>query len=327
MRRLLKIATREYVSYIRTVGFWLSMCLMPILLGAGAAIPAMMDRAAPTHTLAIVDHTGHGLTAAIEREFAAQAPPPGAKPGTYRQPVKVVPAPPEALTATTPAAANAALSPYIAGRKLLRNGRPLNAAAVLSNRGGQIDVDFWSSNLNDNSIQDKVGNAVQSAVRHDRLIAAGVPAQTLNAIEDIAPKITAFSPKAATSGGVVSMRDRLPTLAGFALGLMLWSVILTGAGILLNSVIEEKSTRILEVLLSSASTAEIMGGKILGVAGVAATVLVTWAALAGTALAIASPELGGDLLAVLFAKGLVAYFALYLLCGYLMYASVFAAIG
>ena len=31
MRRLLKIALREYLAYVRTVGFWLSMCLMPLV--------------------------------------------------------------------------------------------------------------------------------------------------------------------------------------------------------------------------------------------------------------------------------------------------------
>jgi ABC-2 type transport system permease protein len=55
-------------------------------------------------------------------------------------------------------------------------------------------------------------------------------------------------------------------------------VIFTGAGILLNSVIEEKSSRILEVLLSSASAPEIMFGKILGAAGVSAAGIWEWGA-------------------------------------------------
>ena len=63
----------------------------------------------------------------------------------------------------------------------------------------------------------------------------------------------------------MSLRDRLPAFVGFGMGVTLWSLILTGAGILLNSVIEEKSSRILEVLLTSATSApEIMAGKISG---------------------------------------------------------------
>ena len=79
------------------------------------------------------------------------------------------------------------------------------------------------------------------------------------------PEVATYSPRA--EAGRVGLRDRLPGFIGLGMGILLWMVILTGAGILLNSVIEEKSSRILEVLLSSASVAEIMGGKILGVAG------------------------------------------------------------
>ena len=64
----------------------------------------------------------------------------------------------------------------------------------------------------------------------------------------------------------MSFRDRLPGFVGLAVGFLLWSLVITGASILLNSVMEEKSNKILEVLLSSASSTEIMTGKVLGVA-------------------------------------------------------------
>ena len=70
------------------------------------------------------------------------------------------------------------------------------------------------------------------------------------------------------------------------MGMLLWMVVFTGAGMLLNSVIEEKSSRILEVLLTSASVPEIMAGKILGVAAVTATVLGVWLTIGGVGLAL-----------------------------------------
>jgi ABC-2 type transport system permease protein len=125
----------------------------------------------------------------------------------------------------------------------------------------------------------------------------------------------------------VSLRDRLPAIVGFAMGMLLWSVVLTGAGILLNSVMEEKSSRILEVLLASASTTEIMGGKIAGVALVTLTVMGVWASIGGYLLVTGAPGLAGDLGAVLLGRGMLWYFAVYLIGGYLMYAAAFAAIG
>jgi ABC-2 type transport system permease protein len=58
--------------------------------------------------------------------------------------------------------------------------------------------------------------------------------------------------------------------------MVLWSAVLTGAGILLNSVMEEKSNRVLEILRLSATTTQLMGGKILGVAMLALTLLSAW---------------------------------------------------
>jgi ABC-2 type transport system permease protein len=92
-------------------------------------------------------------------------------------------------------------------------------------------------------------------------------------------------------------------------------------------VIEEKSSRILEVLLTSASATEIMGGKILGVAAVTATVLGFWMTIAGTVLGLRFPTIAGDLAAIFFAKGMWAYFALYFVGGYLMFATLYVTIG
>jgi ABC-2 type transport system permease protein len=109
--------------------------------------------------------------------------------------------------------------------------------------------------------------------------------------------------------------------------MLLWMVVFTGAGMLLNSVIEEKSSRILEVLLTSASVPEIMAGKILGVAAVTATVLGVWLTIGGVGLALAAPQIAGDLADILFAKGMIAYLLLYFVLGYLMFATLYVTVG
>jgi len=111
------------------------------------------------------------------------------------------------------------------------------------------------------------------------------------------------------------------------MGIVLWSLILTGAGILLNSVIEEKQNRILEVLLTSASAPEIMTGKILGAAAVTATALAVWVTIATTLFGSQHPEVIGAVAALLFGKGLALYFLIYFVGGYLMYAALFTTIG
>ena len=145
-------------------------------------------------------------------------------------------------------------------------------------------------------------------------------------VQSFRPEVKAFSPNAA-SGGEVSMRDRIPSFIGLAAGFLLWSLVITGASILLNSVMEEKSNRILEVLLSSASATEILTGKVLGVAMLTLSVLVVWGGIGTFGLLSASPQTAATVGQVLMHDGLVFYFIAYMVGGYLMYAVLFAAIG
>ena len=363
MSRLLRIARREYLAYVRTAGFWLSILALPLVMGVSISAPMLMMRSAQPERLAIVDLTGQGLGEAVTRALdeeqaravgrslraaatAAGGPKAGdtvrlaqerggeaearkalaalnpavaerfktPKPSAVRQP-----APAEALNAADPKAAGVVLRREISERRL-------DTGLILSGRDDAIVMDLWSRNLAAPVLENDLRGHVRDIMRERALSRAGVDAATLKAVDALKPTLNSLSPKAA-SGEKISLRDRLPTYVGLAMGFLLWSMVMTGAGILLNSVIEEKSTKILEVLLSSASVPEIMGGKILGVAGLTGTVIGVWA-LAGTvALMAFAPGLAGDLGAVLMGKGLIFYFAAYLVGGYLMYASLFAGIG
>ena len=55
MSRLLTIAVREYLAYVRTVGFWLSLCLMPLVLALSSQAPALLEKSSPKPVLTIVD--------------------------------------------------------------------------------------------------------------------------------------------------------------------------------------------------------------------------------------------------------------------------------
>lgn len=310
MIRLLKIAGREYGAYVRTVGFWLSMLLMPVVGAAAFSAPALLEHNAPPPAIVIIDQTGQGFAAPVM----------------------------DGMKAGRGDAARA----VVVDRKL-EAGRPLNdqirawlgdgpddqrltAVAVIHGSGEAVGVDFWSNNLVDPSLERGFTAAVADVMQTRRLAALGIDPATLEAAQALRPKVATFSPKA-TSGGRVADRDRLPGIVGLFAAFLLWSMILTGAGILLNSVIEEKSNRVLEVLLASASSAEIMFGKILGVAGVTLTVLAVWAAVGGVAASILQPETAAEVAAVLFGKGLIFYFGFYLVGGYLLYAAIFIAVG
>jgi ABC-2 type transport system permease protein len=316
MTRLLKIAGREYLAYVRTFGFWLSLLLLPVGLTMVALAPTAVANSAPVPLVTVVDLTTRGLGAAVEKALMAHAR--GAKPAGE---IVAAPGAPfaNALDATR------RLKPLLTADRTLPNGRRLDAAVILSPSGETVAVDVWSRDVANPLMRNVVGDTARDTLRRLSLQDRGVDAKTLADIDALQPKIADYSPKAET--GQVTLKDRLPAYLGLAMGLLLWMVVLTGAGMLLNSVMEEKSSRILEVLLTSASVPEIMFGKIIGVAAVTATVLTFWMAIGGLSLAARSPGIAGDVGAILLGHGRLLYFGLYFLGGYMMFATLYVTIG
>jgi len=103
------------------------------------------------------------------------------------------------------------------------------------------------------------------------------------------------------------------------------AVLLYGISVM-RSVLEEKSSRILEVLLSSASSTELMTGKLLGVGAVGLTQILVWVVMAG-AFAIPSMAMQMDLSELKVSPGVLAAFAVFFFLGYLLYSTIYAAIG
>ena len=309
MRRLLMIARREYLSYLKTPGFWISLCVAPLVIGfATLGGTRAVQSTAPPPRLAVVDLSHSGFDQALEP--ALEGPDPLAR---------IAPAPPRAADARSPEQASQAMREAMAGP------RPsLDAGVVVSGAPAQLRLDVWSRDIGDPGLAGTIQAVAAARMRQARLGAQGVSPEVLRQLDQAAPEVRRFSPK---SSGPMSFKDQAPGLAAMASAFVLWMSVVTGAGILLNSVIEEKSGRILEVLMSSASIPEILGGKILGVAALSATVLAVWGALGLGVMLKGSPGQLGQVLGALSAHGLIVYFALFFIGGYLMYASVFAAIG
>jgi ABC-2 type transport system permease protein len=113
----------------------------------------------------------------------------------------------------------------------------------------------------------------------------------------------------------------------FGMVMLLYVVVMIYGIAVMRSVIEEKSTRILEVLLSSVTAKELLAGKILGVGAVGLTQILIWvtcAVLFSVPGLIASKSFLGEVHIPMI--GIVA-FAIFFLLGYLLYSSMYAAIG
>lgn len=342
MKRTLLIARREYVAYAKTVGFWLSLLAFPLFAVLGGGIPLLIRSAEPIKAVAIVEEgpQASGLAAVVQSALKAEqdrinqrAQDAAAKgqAGAGRAvaslggpKIRLVPAPAAIADASAGPSRDEAIRHAL--DKSTPDDQRLDAVVFLTRQDGRPAAQVWTGRANDSDVGDFVRSALRTGYREQMLVSAGVAPALVDQIESFRPEVKAFSPNAA-SGGEVSMRDRLPSFIGLGAGFLLWSLVLTGASILLNSVMEEKSNRILEVLLSSASATEILTGKVLGVAFLTLTVLAAWGGLGGFVLLSAAPQTAVQVGQVLLHQGLVFYFIAYMVGGYLMYAVLFAAIG
>jgi ABC-2 type transport system permease protein len=336
MRRALIIAGREYLSFLRTPGFWVSLLLMPLIGLFSGLAPQMIARSEPPPTVAILDLSGLGadgpgawLATSLQRppqtapegRVPAEAPPRGEP----HQAIALVPLPPELAGHRSPEAAGQAIRAYLAKATPLQNGRPLSAAVVIWGDREHLRMDLWTPSAQTTGWSSGLEAPLNDWLRRARLAAAGVPASVADTLDHRLTEIRNFSPRAAR--GRVSLADKAPMLVAVGLSFLLWALVLTGAGILLNTVVEEKSNRVIEVLLSSASVTEILSGKILGGAALSLTTLSVWSAIGFWLLRRSSPDVLGVIGAALTGHGLVLWFAAFFIVGYLMYASIFAAIG
>ncbi len=357
MNRILLIARREYAAYAKTVGFWLSLLAFPLFGVLGGAIPILMKTSEPDRAVVLVEEgpQATGLAASVQgalrreaeqREArAAEAEAQAAKAtglpkealnqaqkrggglsdALNRQRLRIVDAPADLLAAAPGQARDAAVRELLTA-DVPRDQRIDSVVFLTRDAAGKPAARVWTRRATDDAVEDFVRDALKSANREQVFEGAGIDAEVVMAAESFRPAVTAFSPKSA-SGGEVSFRDRLPTIIGLVSAFILWSLIITGASILLNSVMEEKSNKILEVLLSSASATEILTGKVLGVAMLTLTVMLVWVGIGAGGLIAARPDWAADVGSVILEGGMIWYFVAYAVGGYLMYAVLFAAIG
>jgi len=129
----------------------------------------------------------------------------------------------------------------------------------------------------------------------------------------------------------VKTQDMVRQWVPIAFVYLLWIAVFTVAQMLLTNTVEEKSNRIIEVLLSSVSPLELMSGKVLGIAATGLTIVLSWVITIFAALKIVPSMLVANLtmnLAVVVGDPFfLASFVVYFLLGYLLYAAILVAMG
>jgi ABC-2 type transport system permease protein len=131
---------------------------------------------------------------------------------------------------------------------------------------------------------------------------------------------------AAQQGLPVSVARAGAILAAVVLLYVLFMSLFTYGAIVMRSVLDEKQSRVLEVLLCFTSPEELMAGKLLGVGALAMAQVLLWMLLGG-AILLVSPAARALVAAMQLGAGALVGFLIFELLGYLFYSAMFCAIG
>lgn len=316
MRNIFLIARREYLERVRTRAFIIMTFLIPALMLGVTILPTYLMSRTPSEKKRITVVAPEQKTGDILREELTKPPQEktnedrGESSGSASRNIR-----PSNLTVTvdldTSEQEKTALVEKVKQKQL--DGVIFATKDALAAKNVLYVTNDVSSIITNETIR----AAINRAVHRDLLKSRGMGDQEIDAVlEPIA-----LDPKSPTgAGNPVAM-----FFTAFSLVMILYMTIFLYGLSVMRSIIEEKTSRIMEVMLSVAQAKEMMAGKILGVGAVALTQVLIWAMVGGLTSGAALASTG--LLKGVLSIKLLAWFAVYALLGFALYSTLFAAVG
>lgn len=317
MKKMLLIIGREYFERVRNKSFIIVTLLMPIIMIAIMAAPTLMmlyGGKSEQKRVMVVDRSGmvvDKLYSSPEVEFVD-------------------------------------VSELTKSEACAQYGTDSDAFGVLY-IGSVVDardsVQLITNSSSSMMLEENISGQISSIVEQEKLLAYNIENldQILASIETRIKLSTFVNDGTGAEENMESTSSDMSYILGIVLGMLLYMIIIIYGQMVLTSVVEEKASRVIDVMVTSATPFQLMMGKILGIAAVAVTQIAIWAVLVISASKFLLPALmpadaatSGDamLTAILGTIGDAGYLAmiftymlLFILGGFLLYASLYAASG
>lgn len=193
-----------------------------------------------------------------------------------------------------------------------------------------LGIQYWARNLTDGRLPDAIAASINSEIRNNEYIVLGVDAQQVRNVQRTRLPVSQLDPGAAAGEEAVSMADTFRQFAPMGFVYLMFISLMQSVQYLLSNTIEEKSNRIIEVLLASVTAGELMMGKLLGIGLSGLTTIAVWLLSFFLFISLyqsAQTELIGEVIDVILGSELIPWFVFYYFAGYALYSGVFLAIG
>ena len=314
-KKTFAVVRREYVERVRTKAFWIATLLIPILfLGYVAIQVALSRKTSGERELVVVDLTGKlykPLAAELADTEAKQKKEASGSKGPHWNLVE------RPLTGDLESTKEA-LRKEVLAKKI--SGYLILEPAKLEKES----IEYYSTTVSDYIALSQLQSAMNRIWMRQKMAARGLPAEIAAELEhrlDLKPfKVTEKGTSEEKGAGII---------AAIVFLILMYSTFFMYGYQVMRGVIEEKSTRIVEIIVASVRPVELMVGKIVGIGLVGLTQYLVWSLVAmNLSLPVfAGMMSSGDLGVPRVPVSMLGYFILFFILGYFLYASVYTMIA
>ncbi|MBR1574701.1 MAG: ABC transporter permease [Bacteroidales bacterium] len=261
------IIGREYTTRVKKKSFLLTTFLVPVLIGAVAVIMGLImakteDRA---QNVAVIDQSGIAMPFLVSGDIYQFTDRSGESPEEMKTKIEAE------------------------GYSSLVVISPLDTVAKT------VSVQIFSPKPSGVEFSGAVGRMVEDAVEDYRIGTYNI-ANLGQIMQDVKANVKVTEYTLDEEGGETISESGIYMMLSMILGLFIFMFVTMFSAMVMSSVIEEKASRVVEVLISSAEATELMFGKIIGVALVALTQFFLWIVLTGVIVGVVGGVAGLDFL-------------------------------
>lgn len=259
MNKILIIIQREFLKRVRTKGFIILTITMPFIMAALVFVPLWLSSIEndEQQKVAVIDPTGvYAKALKASKSFAFSAQP------VITEEIRSEDSPYDAVVA-------------ISGDLVKNNGR----------------VTIYSHKEIPGNMLDYIQSKLNETVQKQKLEATGI-AGLDKIIDDVQRDVNMKTVKWSKEGDEQASSTYVAIIVGGIFTLLIYIFVITYGGMVMQSVIEEKTNRIIELLVSSVKPFQLMMGKIIGVMLVGIAQMALWGVMLSIIMTVASVGFG-----------------------------------
>lgn len=259
MNKILIIIQREFLKRVRTKGFIILTITMPFIMAALVFVPLWLSSIEndEQQKVAVIDHTGvYAKALKASKSFAFSAQP------VITEEMRSEDSPYDAVVA-------------ISGDLVKNNGK----------------VTIYSHKEIPGNMLDYIQSKLNETVQKQKLEATGI-AGLDKIIDDVQRDVNMKTVKWSKEGDEQASSTYVAIIVGGIFTLLIYIFVITYGGMVMQSVIEEKTNRIIELLVSSVKPFQLMMGKIIGVMLVGIAQMALWGVMLSIIMTVASVGFG-----------------------------------